>query len=98
MKLWMKNMLVTGLLVSQVANAETGSIGAHAQLIDEVGLTPPAVHRLDLVEQNSTRAGIAPLAFALGVASIDLALMGIYYGVYVPYYTSQDPSFNYNIN
>jgi len=49
---------------------------------------------LDPIELESTRGGMVPLAIALGVASFDLALMGFYWGIYVPYYAPSGPSFN----
>ena len=59
---------------------------------------PPNVHvfnpePLDAVAMESTRGGIGPLAIALGVAGIDIALMGFFWGVYVPYYAPQGPSY-----
>jgi hypothetical protein len=43
-------------------------------------------------EMASTRGRFAPLmGVVLGIAAVDLALMGFYWGVYVPSYASQDP-------
>ena len=52
-------------------------------------------HPVDLVEAETLRAGFGPLALALGITSVDLALMGVYWGVYVPYYSNQEPAGNY---
>jgi len=58
-------------------------------------LTPTAasVYVADPIELEANRGGFAPLAFALGIASFDLALMGMYWGVYVPMYAQKEPAF-----
>jgi hypothetical protein len=43
---------------------------------------------------ETLRGGFAPLGVALGIAGIDLALMGFYWGVYVPYYSPQEPGYD----
>ena len=55
------------------------------------------IHIVDPLELNLSRAGFAPLAFVVGVASIDLALMGFYYGAYIPYYMPKE-RIHYSIN
>jgi len=43
-------------------------------------------------EMASTRGRFAPLmGVVLGIAATDLALMGFYWGVYVPRYAAQEP-------
>ena len=54
--------------------------------------------QLDPIEVETTRAGLGPLALVLGIASFDLALMGVYWGVYVPNYGNQKAAFNTNIH
>ena len=49
---------------------------------------------LDVVQMESLRGGLAPLGIALGIAGLDLALMGFYWGVYVPYYAPQEPTYD----
>ena len=45
-------------------------------------------------EMASTRGRFAPLmGVVLGVAAVDIALMGFYWGVYIPRYASQDSSY-----
>ena len=97
MKTLLTSTLVAGLMMSSVVNAEISPGSVRQQFTPELEQSSLAVHRLDPIVENTTRAGFAPLAIALGIASIDLALMGFYYGVYVPYYSPQEPSFNYNI-
>ena len=55
-------------------------------------------HPIDPLEAETLRAGFGPLALALGITSVDLALMGMYWGVYVPYYATQEPAGNYAID
>jgi hypothetical protein len=57
----------------------------------------PTIERLDAITMESQRGGLAPLALALGIASFDLALMGVFWGIYLPYYAPQGPSFNKNL-
>ena len=52
-------------------------------------------HPVDPIEAETLRAGFGPLALALGITSVDLALMGMYWGVYVPSYANQEPAGNY---
>ena len=49
---------------------------------------------LDPVQLETLRGGLAPLGVALGIAGLDMALMGFYWGVYVPYYAPQEPSYD----
>lgn len=51
------------------------------------------INDLDPIAQESIRGGLAPLAIALGVAGVDLALMGFFWGVYLPYYAPSGPSY-----
>jgi len=51
------------------------------------------INELDPIAMESTRGGLAPLAIALGIAGVDLALMGFFWGVYVPYYAPYDPGY-----
>jgi hypothetical protein len=47
------------------------------------------------VQLETLRGGFAPLGVALGIAGLDMALMGFYWGVYVPYYAEQEPNYNF---
>jgi len=49
---------------------------------------------LDPVQLETLRGGFAPLGVALGIAGLDMALMGFYWGVYVPYYAPQEPNYD----
>jgi hypothetical protein len=48
------------------------------------------IEQLDPIAMESARGGLAPLALALGIAGVDLALMSFYWGIYVPHYASSD--------
>ena len=51
------------------------------------------INELDPIAMESTRGGLGPLAIALGIAGVDLALMGFFWGVYVPYYAPSEPGY-----
>ena len=51
------------------------------------------MNELDPFAMESTRGGLGPLAIALGIAGVDLALMGFFWGVYVPYYAPSEPGY-----
>jgi hypothetical protein len=45
-------------------------------------------------EMASTRGRFAPLmGVVLGVAAVDIALMGFYWGVYIPRYVNQESNY-----
>jgi len=95
-----KQMIALGLgatLVSATASAAVDGGGKGSPM----GMNAPEnalVHQLDPIELETTRAGLGPLVLALGIASVDLALAGFFWGVYVPNYTTQDPSFDTQIH
>ena len=92
----MKNAVLAAamsVIAGQSAAADDANTqGARANLMPTV-IAMPAVYMADPIDLESRRGGFAPLAFALGVASFDLALMGLYWGVYVPMYAQKEPSF-----
>ena len=92
MKHAMLAIAMTVTAAHSVAADDTNKHGARAHLMP-TSMTAPAVYMADPIELETTRGGFAPLAFALGVASFDLALMGLYWGVYVPMYAQKEPSF-----
>ena len=51
------------------------------------------INELDPIAMESTRGGLGPLAIALGIAGVDLALMGFFWGVYIPYYAPFEPGY-----
>ena len=51
--------------------------------------TPP-IYILDEMTAWQLRGRFAPLPFVMGVASLDLALTGLFWGVYVPYYSEEE--------
>lgn len=75
-----------------IAADDSNKQGARAHLTPGATAST-AVYMADPVELEASRGGLAPLAFALGIASFDLALMGMYWGVYVPMYATKEPSF-----
>lgn len=99
----MKNVLnmlaLTAVLGSSVASATNLSdpglrhVGASYPLTSDID----AIERLDPIAMEATRAGLVPLALALSIGGIDLALMGFFWGVYVPYYAPQEPAAEYTI-
>ncbi len=93
MKMNIHAVIVAGLITVTTLTANATSVS-----------TPPAsephmptIEHLDAITMESQRGGFAPLALALGIASFDLALMGVYWGIYLPYYAPQGPSFNTNL-
>jgi len=52
------------------------------------------VQLIDPLELEHIRGGFAPIALALGFASFDLALMGFFWGIYIPNYAPTGPSFD----
>lgn len=92
-----KQIATTAVLFALATGASGASAQHHEPGYQSVGQGVGAdvlIQKLDPVELETTRGGMVPLAIALGIASIDLALAGFYWGVYVPYYAPQDPSFD----
>ena len=83
--------LTTSALES-FASDDANKQGARVHLTP-TSVSSAAVYMADPIELESHRGGLAPLAFALGIASFDLALMGMYWGVYVPMYATKEPAF-----
>lgn len=85
MKTLGKTLMIAGLL-----NAVTMTAHA-ATTVDDGAIKPrmPTFETIDPLLLEVNRGGLAPLALALGIASVDLALIGVYWGIYVPYYTPE---------
>ena len=49
---------------------------------------PSSMALLGDAEMSATRGRFAPLGLALAIAGVDIALMGVFWGVYVPHYGS----------
>jgi hypothetical protein len=49
---------------------------------------PSSLALLSDAEMAATEGRFAPLGLALAIASVDIALIGVFWGVYVPYYGS----------
>ena len=50
-------------------------------------------HALSFLEASQLRGRVLP--FIVGVATLDLALAGFYWGVYVPNYAPESPAYEY---
>jgi len=77
-----------------LAGAEVGGPGADtvAAAFGGSDEMPTLLAVMGDAEMASTRGRFAPLmGVVLGIAATDLALMGFYWGVYVPRYAEQDP-------
>lgn len=71
---------------------------ALASVFDVDNIDASGVTVLDETELSETRGALAPmLGLVMGIAALDVTLAGFYWGVYVPYYAKQGPSFNYNL-
>ena len=94
----MKSYVVNAIAVPLLA-ASLSAVGASKSLEERTGFAQtqvPSNHHqpLDVVQMETLRGGLAPLGIALGIAGLDLALMGFYWGVYVPYYSPQEPAYD----
>ncbi len=75
----------------EVAGPTTDAVTAAFGGSDEM---PASLAVMGDAEMASTRGRFAPLmGVVLGVAAVDIALMGFYWGVYVPRYASQGSSY-----
>jgi len=54
---------------------------------DGVGSMPSGAEMLSGAELEDATGRLAPLALTFAIAGFDVALMGFYWGVYVPYYS-----------
>ncbi len=95
----MKNQIRSAVVAMSLVAGTTAVAGNHVENIQH-DFRPASLAAVDgmqvvdPVELNTARAGWASLAFALGVASLDVALASFYWGIYVPYYTPQEPGFD----
>jgi hypothetical protein len=94
MKSCVVNAIAMPLLVASLS-----AVGASPGTEEEFGFDQARMldnhHQpLDVVQMETLRGGLAPLGIALGIAGLDLALMGFYWGVYVPYYAPQEPAYD----
>lgn len=93
MKMNIHAVIVAGLMTATTLTANATSVGAPRASEPYM----PTIEHLDAITMERQRGGLAPLVLALGIASFDLALMGVYWGIYLPYYAPQGPSFNKNL-
>tara|TARA_R110000772_G_scaffold268721_1_gene398013 strand:+ start:2569 stop:2898 length:330 start_codon:yes stop_codon:yes gene_type:complete len=57
-----------------------------ASAFGSAGTVPDGATLLSAPELASSTGRLAPLAIALGIAGVDIALMSFYWGIYVPQY------------
>ena len=93
MKMDIHAVIAAGLITATTLTANATSVSAPPASEPYM----PTIEHLDAITMESQRGGLAPLALALGIASFDLALMGVYWGISLPYYAPQGPSFNKNL-
>ena len=78
-------------VVSQPLYAGTSQGAEQAQLIAAFGHDISATSDIAVLEEDvlqETDGRMAPLALALAITGVDLALAGFFWGVYVPHYYS----------
>lgn len=78
--------LVSQPLAASAAPAAAGENAWVSAAFAGVGPGASGASMLTHTELESATGRIAPIYFALSVAGFDLALMGFYWGVYVPQY------------
>ena len=106
MKKWIISTMTGAMLASSVsftaqASDQWSTSGFDQQAIASVfdldNIDANGVTVLDETELSETRGAFAPiLGLVMGIAGLDVTLAGFYWGVYVPYYAKQGPSFTYN--
>ena len=95
-KIAMPLLLAAVVAQPAMAGVETSGSGSDAVAAafggsDEM---PTSLVVMGDAEMASTRGRFAPLmGVVLGIAAVDIALMGFYWGVYVPRYAQQDSSY-----
>ena len=67
------------------------SLGTAAVRVAPSPLSDEQSHALSFPEASQLRGGVLP--FIVGVAALDLALAGFYWGVYVPHYAEPRPAY-----
>ncbi len=81
--------LVTLLLMApSLSQANTAIIDSPA-VVSTADDAPP-IYILDEMTAWQLRGRFAPLPLVMGVTSLDLALTGLFWGVYVPYYSEEE--------
>ncbi|MDP4651609.1 MAG: hypothetical protein NWR12_04040 [Haliea sp.] len=82
------SLTLAALLFNPLA-ANAAPVGDSPWLADAFGSSNVALEgatNLSPLELESSTGRVAPLAFAFMVAGFDVALIGVYWGVYVPMY------------
>ncbi len=91
-------ILLSTTTITLISHASTASMttGKHIARDYFAGASPSVgnVQLIDPLELEHIRGGFAPIALALGFASFDLALMGFFWGIYIPNYAPTGPSFD----
>ena len=89
----MKKILISLLVIGQLmvpatfaATSNTGGVQT-ADFLFESDFDGGQVDLLSTEEMNNTEGAIAPLVFA--IIGVDLALISVYWGVYIPFIQQQ---------
>ncbi|EED36173.1 hypothetical protein NOR51B_2121 [Luminiphilus syltensis NOR5-1B] len=96
MKKWIFSV-VTATAIGVVSTSHASTAIDESQLANELfGVPAPAsLTQLDEQSMQETHGQLAPLAAVIGIVSLDLALSAMFWGVYVPMYAQQGPSFRH---
>ena len=94
MKSYVVNAIAVPLLAASLPAVSASKSFEESAGFEKSGALSNHHQPLDVVQMETLRGGFAPLGVALGIAGIDLALMGFYWGVYVPYYSPQEPGYD----
>ncbi len=95
-KIAMPLLLATVVAQPALAGVQTSGPGSDAVAAAFSGSDemPASLVVMGDAEMASTRGRFAPLlGVVLGIAGVDIALMGFYWGVYVPRYAEQTGSY-----
>jgi hypothetical protein len=76
------------LSMPSVSTANTAQIDSSP--FESESMESARVTVLDEMVAWQLRGRFAPLPLVMGVTSLDLALTGLFWGVYVPYYTDEE--------
>jgi hypothetical protein len=95
MKITVLTTTAISLLFASVATLGASEHEYQSEGFEQIKQPQNQLLALDPVQLETLRGGFAPLGVALGIAGLDMALMGFYWGVYVPYYAEQEPNYNF---
>jgi|AVFP01.1.fsa_nt_gi hypothetical protein len=90
-------LLATTTLLSTLSTGAMAApdINLHSGLTTDV--LPPGAQILDELEMQNLQGKFIMLPWVFGIAGLDLALISLYWGMYVPNYAPQDTAVNRNL-